>query len=112
MSNCEKCSPNELTVCQKCGPRTMFYEGCCSGEVARAEGMGVKRIKIDDVVYGICEHLDKIWLDEPIEINLPGKSGEVRKIERVWGCTNYLERPEICRSFDCNRTIREKINKK
>jgi Fe-S-cluster containining protein len=69
----------------------MWQQGCCTGDTGRAEGKGIKRFKDTrtGVVYEMC--------------------GALKKDSEGWYCGDYGNRPDICRIFDCDRSIRERL---
>jgi hypothetical protein len=90
----------------------MWKEGCCSGSVAQENGLGTKRVRDNrtGVIYDVCEYNGWVELDEPVEVKDPKNPDNVRMVEKFWGCTNHSDdRPEICKSFMCDRLIEETI---
>lgn len=76
--------------CEKCNPIIMTREGCCTGETGRAEGFGSKIVKDrSGNKYDIC--------------------GALGKDDDGWYCEVYSDRPEVCRGFDCDRSILSRI---
>jgi hypothetical protein len=83
--------------CENCNPIKMFREGCCTGETGRAEGLGVRNFvdKKNNVIYPMCGAL---------EVSFDENTGR-----EIYFCGDYHQRPEICRAYNCDRVLEERM---